>query len=216
MPLDRLAAPFTLRGCLVGAAAMGAMVLMPVPEVRAACLPTDPSSICTTFDPSTPSNISATGGINETLNSAGDYVKARVVFSITGTWATPVTLTGIQLAGDGISGTVTLGDGSLLLSQVNTLYFTSFTSNFASIDSANLNNSRLTFTIPGSTASPGASIQALIQYSDSNGLQVGTSGTFFTSTSASPSPVPGPLPILGAAAAFGFSRKLRRRIRQSA
>jgi hypothetical protein len=32
----------------------------------------------------------------------------------------------------------------------------------------------------------------------------------------SPDPVPGPLPILGAGAAFGFSRKLRQRIRSSA
>ena len=34
------------------------------------------------------------------------------------------------------------------------------------------------------------------------------------STSSS-TPVPGPLPALGAAAAFGFSRKLRKRIKRS-
>jgi|LakMenEpi03Aug12_release.lakeMendotaPanAssembly.Ray.scaffolds.fasta_scaffold12677_6 hypothetical protein len=33
--------------------------------------------------------------------------------------------------------------------------------------------------------------------------------------SISPVPIPGPLPILGAAAAFGFSRKLRKRIKNS-
>lgn len=37
----------------------------------------------------------------------------------------------------------------------------------------------------------------------------------FTSASAPPSAVPGPLPVLGAAAAFGFSRKLRKRIKGS-
>jgi hypothetical protein len=31
-----------------------------------------------------------------------------------------------------------------------------------------------------------------------------------------PQPVPGPLPLLGAASAFGFSRKLRRRLRAAA
>lgn len=30
-----------------------------------------------------------------------------------------------------------------------------------------------------------------------------------------PAPVPGPLPLFGAAAAFGFSRKLRKRIQES-
>ncbi len=37
-----------------------------------------------------------------------------------------------------------------------------------------------------------------------------------TSLVSSDAPVPGPLPILGAGAAFGFSRKLRRRINQAA
>ena len=32
---------------------------------------------------------------------------------------------------------------------------------------------------------------------------------------ASPAAVPGPLPLFGAAAAFGFSRKLRKRIKSS-
>jgi hypothetical protein len=34
--------------------------------------------------------------------------------------------------------------------------------------------------------------------------------------SRSPASVPGPLPILGVAATFGFSRKLRKRIKNSA
>lgn len=37
----------------------------------------------------------------------------------------------------------------------------------------------------------------------------------FTSASAPPSAVPGPLPVLGAAAAFGYTRKLRKRIKGS-
>ncbi|MCX5951713.1 MAG: hypothetical protein NT158_11330 [Cyanobacteria bacterium] len=36
--------------------------------------------------------------------------------------------------------------------------------------------------------------------------------TLYSSTAA---PVPGPLPAFGAAAAFGFSRKLRKRIKRS-
>ena len=39
--------------------------------------------------------------------------------------------------------------------------------------------------------------------------------TIFTLSTSQATPVPGPLPALGAAAAFGFSRKLRKRIKRS-
>jgi hypothetical protein len=42
-----------------------------------------------------------------------------------------------------------------------------------------------------------------------------TAWTQATPLTSSTAPVPGPLPALGAAAAFGFSRKLRKRIRRS-
>ena len=42
-----------------------------------------------------------------------------------------------------------------------------------------------------------------------------TAWTLFTPFSSSTAAVPGPLPALGAAAAFGFSRKLRKRIKRS-
>jgi hypothetical protein len=47
-----------------------------------------------------------------------------------------------------------------------------------------------------------------------NGIQ-SVQSTYFVAQDST-SPVPGPLPILGAAAAFGFSRKLRSRIKLSA
>ena len=42
-----------------------------------------------------------------------------------------------------------------------------------------------------------------------------SSAVWAQATPASPSSVPGPLPALGAAAAFGFSRKLRKRIKNN-
>jgi len=42
-----------------------------------------------------------------------------------------------------------------------------------------------------------------------------TAWTLSTPFSSSTAAVPGPLPALGAAAAFGFSRKLRKRIKRS-
>jgi len=49
-------------------------------------------------------------------------------------------------------------------------------------------------------------------------VDVGKAQSFYwakASLVAQPAPVPGPLPALGAAAAFGFSRKLRKRIKHS-
>lgn len=49
-------------------------------------------------------------------------------------------------------------------------------------------------------------------------LNPGATGTFGISSEGSDpviEAVPGPLPILGAAAAFGYSRKLRKRIKAS-
>lgn len=48
-----------------------------------------------------------------------------------------------------------------------------------------------------------------------NGPQVGVFPYSWAQATAAPSSVPGPLPALGAAAAFGFSRKLRSRINAS-
>jgi hypothetical protein len=45
---------------------------------------------------------------------------------------------------------------------------------------------------------------------------VSTANNFYTQATRAPEEVPAPLPILGAGAAFGFSRKLRSRIKKSA
>lgn len=81
----------------------------------------------------------------------------------------------------------------------------------------NFANSKLNFTIP-SGLSAGTSIGALIQYSNgtansSDGDDIANSSKFI---STSTPPVPAPLPLLGAGAAFGFARHMRRRIAHSA
>jgi hypothetical protein len=53
-----------------------------------------------------------------------------------------------------------------------------------------------------------------VQYANSGQTQVATSDErLFIATATA---VPGPLPLLGVAAAFGCSRKLRKRIKQAA
>jgi hypothetical protein len=48
------------------------------------------------------------------------------------------------------------------------------------------------------------------------GSGIGADQLFVRDTAPPPAAAPGPLPIFGAAAAFGFSRKLRKRIKNSA
>jgi hypothetical protein len=50
-------------------------------------------------------------------------------------------------------------------------------------------------------------------YADGSSIYAATFGGGLSIAQLPPTPVPGPLPVAGSAAAFGFSRKLRRRLR---
>jgi hypothetical protein len=64
---------------------------------------------------------------------------------------------------------------------------------------------------------PGLTTSRFDQAFTSTGVaSISSLGISFTQRTTPPSEVPGPLPLLGAAAAFGFSRKMRHRIRQTA
>jgi hypothetical protein len=67
------------------------------------------------------------------------------------------------------------------------------------------------------TQVPSIAYQQTSSTTQSTGLNCNNSYTFAQATLIPPSaaPAPGPLPALGAAAAFGFSRKLRKRIGRS-
>ncbi|MCT0206721.1 hypothetical protein [Synechococcus sp. CS-1332] len=74
---------------------------------------------------------------------------------------------------------------------------------------------------PGNDAffGPGVTTAIFTQSFVLAGLPTGASvvnSLGLTLTQQGPASVPGPLPILGAGAAFGFSRKLRRRVKQAA
>ena len=55
-------------------------------------------------------------------------------------------------------------------------------------------------------------------YADGGNIYAATGGglSIAQQSDSTPSAVPGPLPLFGAASAFGFSRKLRRRLRAAA
>jgi hypothetical protein len=210
----------TLQAVLFGAAAVGAVALMPAPEAKAACLPTDPSNTCTTFDPTTPSNPTGVTGFDGSLTVAtGQQLnRFRVNFYIAGYVGAGFDITNIAVTGNGITTSLSVpfvsvaanGLGSPFVSSyvnLNTSLTTGSTLNFA--------QSSISFTIPAGL-NQGSSITAELFYAstaETGGVPANsiTSGNDFTTTAAS-APVPAPLPLLGAGAAFGFSRKIRRRI----
>jgi hypothetical protein len=187
-------------------------------EARAACIGGD--STCATFDPTTISTPTLIGGLTGTFTppsgAKNTLTKAKILFEITN-FVSPFTLTGISLTGDGITTSLSFtpvsitGDGSFETDFVNLNTTISYPNSLA------FANSRLSFSIPAGLA-VGTQIDADIRYTSSNGSrQVATTGTSFTTLASLPrargASVPGPLPLLGAGAAFGFSRKLRHRIK---
>ena len=185
-----------------------------VPEVQAACIGGD--SVCTTFDPTTASTPTNIGGFTGTTSPPApvgvdtNYTQARILFTITNTTSS-FSISGLSLAGDGINTTLSFapvsitGDGSFETSFQNLNTAITYPNSF------DFANSRISFTIP-SGLNIGTQILADIQYTSFNGSrQVSTSGGTFITTAASA--VPGPLPLLGAGAAFGFSRTMRKRIK---
>jgi MYXO-CTERM domain-containing protein len=203
---------------IAAAAAASAPVFFQAPA-QAGCLPTD--GTCTTFDPTTTSNPTGVGGFSGTFSPSGfQYSKARVQFAISGTF-TPANfpITGIKITGNGITTELPL----TLPLNVGFIGpgFDSNQTNFVDLNSlvSNLDfaSSTISFSIPTLVASSGATISARIQYSDAGGTNINTTGTDFVTTVSDPgTPTPGPLPLLGAGAAFGFSRRLRSRVRLAA
>jgi hypothetical protein len=210
----------TLKGALLGVA-IGAVALS-APEARAACIGGD--SVCTTFDPTTASTPTrGTGTFTGTSSSlTNPYQHVRVLFSVSNYSGTPVTLDNIILGGNGISSTLT-GLGSLVINGNFGFTATAASAPFGyvplntSVSSLNFSSSTLKFGIPAGLG-VGTTVEARIQYSDTNvnnDVSI-VSSSIFTTTAATSSSVPGPLPLLGAGAAFGFSRAMRKRIKASA
>ena len=214
----------SIAGLVVAAAASSAFAFGAAPA-KAACL-VGGNAICTTFDPSSASSVASRTGFNGTQTPSTPYNKARVSFRVTGAGiTTPInSITGISLTGDGIT-TPLNAFGPLSITSLGTWIATPWlqltggspTGFLASLDYA---NSSLSFTIPALTGVvSGNTVEARIQYIDNDETQLNTSGgNFLTTADVTPAPssgVPGPLPLLGAGAAFGFSRSMRRRKAQS-
>jgi hypothetical protein len=180
-------------------------VLLGAPQAKAEFIPPNQ------FNPSSSSTIPAIGGFAGIAPGPFSYNQVRVIFDLSSGW-TAGTLTGISITGDGIAGSLPFSN--LSFTGPGT-FFTDFAPIAPPITSINFATSTLSFTIPAGVASNGNTITARISYNDTAAFQTNTSSAVLL-TAASSVPVPGPLPLLGVAAAFGFSRKLRKRIKQAA
>jgi hypothetical protein len=219
----------SIAGLVVAAAASSAFAFGAAPA-KAACLPTDPSATCATFDPTSASNVELYTSFSGT-STTGVYDRVRVLFRLTGFTNNVFDISNIKLEGQGLPASPGFTFADVTTSATGfptgptpggaTVAYTLPSSINAASTTLDFANNKLTFTFPSgiATAGDGSRIRAYVNYFDSNDSELisQTSGNPFdtTVTSGPPVPTPGPISILGAGAAFGFSRCLRRRITQS-
>jgi len=211
----------SIAGLVVAAAASSAFAFGAAPA-NAACTTVGPGTgqNCTVFDPTSSTNLEGFGYTDQ------NFILNDILTSIRfGTQdgasdlnftPTPITITGIAYSVDnganwsttGIDTSISLSSGGLssnILTGGNVDTGVAWGSNF-----------RVRFTVPSLTTSNAGQLSVRVSSDGAAGAQSQT--RLFTSTVTPGTPssgVPGPLPLLGAGAAFGFSRSMRRRIAQS-
>lgn len=204
-------------GFLIGS---GLLLAADVKPSQAACLPSDPSATCTSFDPATESNLVDRMGFTGTFapppGVSNRYTKARIQFKFGGTWFTPFTLDKLSLKGDGIVGSLAFPDKLISFTTPdfddNRTPYVNLTTPLTALNFA---NSKLSLRIPAGVADPKATLEARIQYSSATSSQLNSSGDNFYTIAIS-NDVPTPLPLVGAGLSLAYSRRLRSRIRASA
>jgi hypothetical protein len=222
---------------LVAAAAASSALTFGIAPAQAACVTAGPetSQNCVTFDSAaTTTTLTAfgfadAGWIDGTALTNLRFSANSTVLGSTDDWTftpDPITISNIEYSFDwtGDAGTtswtqtgltstsVTLASGG---TSVNAITGTNSLGSIAK-GSAFGSTFAVRFTVPTTTTSNNGQL----------GLRVGNSGApagnqtqtrLYNATSSTPATgTPGPLPLLGAGAAFGFSRRLRSRVRIAA
>jgi hypothetical protein len=231
---------FPIVGLVVAAAASSA-IAFGAPSVKAACATAGPGTIqnCTTFDSSATTTtligfaLTDGGFINGTGIQRIQFSANQAITLGTSDWnftPDPITISNIEYSfgWTGTEGTttwtsaglnttsVTLGSGQV--SSFNAITGTSSAGNIpapsgqfgSEVGSA----FAVRFQVPVTTTSNNGQLALRVQ-AVGGGEQSQTRVFNATTQQSTSSEVPGPLPLLGAGAAFGFSRSMRRRIAQS-
>ena len=129
-------------------------------------------------------------------------------------------ITGPTTLGAGIFPTSALassdsGIGSALIYNNNEVQFFFIDSTYVSGDTINSSSTFTGITLASLGMPNSGTLGTWTLYDPGDSSYIGDTISVQVNASASPASVPGPLPILGLAAAFGFSRKLRKRIKAS-
>ena len=215
----------SIAGLVVAAAASSAF-LLDVTPAKAAC--SDAPSAgqnCSTFNPTSSSNLEGFGFTdsnwiqNNTLTGIRFTADESIHGGLSGSTMTftpdPMSITNIAYSfngtdwlTDGINTSVTMPSGSGQSVNAVTTSQVFGSPNWSG-------NFRVRFTVPSLTTSNAGQLAVRVSSNGAGGTNTQT--RLFTSTTLTPpaAGTPGPLPLLGAGAAFGFSRSMRRRIAQS-
>ena len=129
-------------------------------------------------------------------------------------------ITGPTTLGAGIFPTSALassdsGIGSALIYNNNEVQFFFIDSTYVSGATINSSSTFTGITLASLGMPNSGTLGTWTLYDPDDSSYIGDTISVQVNASASPASVPGPLPILGLAAAFGFSRKLRKRIKAS-
>jgi hypothetical protein len=206
--------------------AAGTATFLAAAPANAACVTAGPQTTqsCTVFSAQSTSTTVDTFAYND-----GGVIGADTITSIDfassilqpPSWTfspTPINITNIEYSLDGGGTYITTGLAFTSLSLGSASFSTNaITSNIA-IAPITTDSFRLRYTIPGGlTSSNDGFLTARVGFNKPvTGPQSQTRSIQATAFDDSNTSVPGPLSILGAGAAFGFSRKLRRKIAQAA
>jgi hypothetical protein len=210
---------------LVVAAAASSSIALSATSAKAACVTAGSSATqdCIEFNSTTPTTVT-TFGYNDngfigstSLDSLTFY---SGVIAPTPAWTfspTPITISNIQYSLNGGTSFTSAGLNATSVSLASDSFSVNLITSSISVSPIALDEFQIKFDIPGGVTTSNAGwLKVQIGATDPvDGPQVQTRSIQATAYSPS-SGVPGPLPLMGAAAAFGFSRRLRSRVRIAA
>ena len=207
--------------------AAGTATFLAASPANAACVTAGPGTTqdCTVFNAQvTPTTVDTfaynDGGVIGATEITGIQFYSSILQPPAWTFSpTPITITDIAYSLDGGTSYITTGINTSVTLGSNSLSSDIVISSPITFPAITSDSFRLKYTIPGGlTTSNAGFLTAQINFNKPGvGPQSQTRSIQATAFNGPPSTsVPGPLSILGAGAAFGFSRKLRRKIAQAA
>jgi len=214
----------SIAGFVLSAAAASSMALSAAPA-KAACVDAGSGTTqdCAQFDSTTPTTVTTFGYNDDGFIGSTSLDSLRFYAGIIAPppdWTfspSPITISNIEYSLNGGGSFTSAGLNATSASLDAGSFSVNLISSAISIAPITSNSFQIRFQIPGGVTTSNAG-RLKVQIGATNpldGPQVQTRSILATAYSPS-SGVPGPLPLMGAAAAFGFSRRLRSRVRIAA